>query len=654
MIPQFLAEHQPFIRNGQAGVAPAPAPAVTPTPVASNNLVVQAIDELYIARGSVGPITLAAISGADPAPTIRVVSGIAGGGVIFGLSWSSGSGSVTATGTYLGPSAVYRVELEYIGAGGVLRGASTHEITAVSTTSLFTVATQVGLGGRLGVPVDATIATLSHPDPIVVEARPKGSSFGLLAELTWSSGSPSTGTLKLTGTPDSSGIETLRIEYVWQGLVIGQSTHTIDVGASATRPTPAAVPTPAPAAPPTLPAPPSLRPSSIQFSDPYLADRYLVLNADRAQGLSYPLPLDVPQYVQLWEQDIFSRFTDANSNGLEMFGVYPVSSDGGGVGFGFVAGDEGTPLAVRAPAFMSVDYPLRSSPGVLSEGEMTVEAFVKMDEATGALWSDTSSRTRWMPIVSAQAYRRQAPSTGSREQGWSLGLLSYVDPKTGARRVRPAFAVSLHAIVDNEDLYFFYDNNTGLVQPDRPWTGNTLQRMRYAAQTLWPTSVDKFGVTLAVGPDIAEPWSKWMHLAGQIHAHPSVSGAFVTSCWLEGRGGGRVDVFGPLPPTAFRPTYLGASLLGFTGTPVGVFHTGNPYLLNLRIGWMDRPAILDPGAGGVAPQIARDAGISAARLTPFSGAIASVRLSRRAEYTKSTSTTTGFRADLFPISWPQP
>lgn len=610
------------------------------------------MESLYIARGFVDPIAVAAISGAEPAPSVRVVDG-AISGVNFSLSWAAGSGSVQMSGVYLGPSAVHRVQLEYVAAGGVIRGASTHEVTCVSTTSLFVVSSQLGIGARRGVPVDEPIATLSHPDAIEVVARQKGSAMGLAVELEWTPGSPSTGTLRISGSPTAAGTQTLRVEYMWQGLVIGQSTHTIDVGESSTRPAPAAIPAPAPAAPPSLPSPPGPRASSIGYSDPHLSDRYLVLNGDKSAGMLYRLPLDVQQSVALWEDDILGRFSDVVVNGLEMFGVYPVSSDGGGVGFGFVAREDGTALSVRAPAFMAFDYPLRSAPDVLSAGEMTVEAFVRTSPATSVMWSDPGPATRWMPIISAQALRRQPPAGGAREQGWSLGLISYVDAQTGLRRVRPAFVASLHPIVDNEDLAFYYDGSRKILQEDRPWRGDTLARMRFAAESLWPTRVAKFGITMAMGVDIPAPWDKWLHLAAQIHEHPSIAGAFVTSCWLEGIGGSAVDVFGPLPPAGYAPTYQGWQHPSFSATPTGVFHSGNPCLLGLRAGWMTRPAILDAG-GGRAPAQALSTGVASATMTPFSGGIASIRLSRRAEYTKSSTSTLPFRADIFPIAWPTP
>lgn len=488
-LPQFFAEHHPFIRDWSGAAAPVAAPPVAGSPQPGSLLTVQSADELYLIAGPMGGRTLAAIAGADPAPTVRVDSGPPS--LSAAITWSAGSGLVTTSGVHVGPSARHRMRLTYVGSAGEIRGGSTHDIVVVNQASLFSVVSQLGLAGRVGVEADAVVAELSHPNAIEVEATPMANAMGMGVELDWTPGTPSTGQLRLVGAPNRPGTVTLRVQYKWEGLVLGQSTHTVAVGAHSTPATPASIPAPAPAAPPALPSAPGLRASSIQFADEHIGQVLMVLNGSEPRGAPEGLPLDVQRRFPLWEAPLFPSAT-------EVWGIYPTAMDGV-AGFGFAA--SGGELSSQHPGRIAIGQhaAIGGEWAMLGDGDMTIECYLRLSSGAG-LW-DAGHDTRWLPAVS-QVKRNEL---SGMDEGWTLGMLSRLEGED--RVVRPAIIVTMHDIMEQQLTQEFGQN-----------------------------SFDEFfGLAMAVGQPVSGPWPGWKHLAGQWMV--GVGGVRHLGCWLDGDGG---------------------------------------------------------------------------------------------------------------------
>lgn len=426
-IGTIIAQHVGLVRNGPAPTPPAPAPA--PVVVAPLNgpldLRVQAVPSLGATVGvPLSSVTVATLQGADPAPTILVDQGIAG--LTFSLSWAAGVGTVTVSGTPTAGQGVYRAVLYYLNAAGEVRGGSIHEVVVVNAAATFQVLTQLSASGQIGQAMNSTLATLRHTASIEVQAAlNRVLPAGVSVSLSWVPGSPSNGTLTITGNPAEAGTFDLTVTYRWRDVVLGTTTHQIAIGLAAPPPAPPPPPAPAPAPQPPAPAPapiapaPAPRPagdpllSSVLLSERFELTAQDIIDLGVNEGGS-PITSAGPVYVDLRPTGLLAA-AGTIVNNKDISPAPPASGNGGG-------------------RFANSTWYIRA-PGssLLALSAMTAECYVK--PVSAELWTTYSKNTAGylFAMMSGRA------AGGGSACCWSIGFISaqVVGGVAGPRRLFP-------------------------------------------------------------------------------------------------------------------------------------------------------------------------------------------------------------------------
>lgn len=290
MMGAILAQHAPLIRDypGAPPTPPAPpAPPTPPEPPQAEPIAFSAVTRasLFGVIGSaISSTTLATITCADASMTIVQSE------VVAGLTFSYSAGVLTVAGTPTGSTRVQRVVVSYIASDGsnTVRGSTSHEITLVSASEVLTIGSMAGAAGKVGRPLNATLASPSANYNVDVTAHPASLVPGCEATLAWTPGGTSSGTLTLAGTPAQAGTFVLNVTYRNGAVDLGSSAHSIVVAAAYENPPPAPAPSPAPPAPsPSPPPSPTPAPAPGLGGDPTLANVKVLMRFDTATGIAY-------------------------------------------------------------------------------------------------------------------------------------------------------------------------------------------------------------------------------------------------------------------------------------------------------------------------------------------------------------------------------
>ncbi len=289
-----------------AAPAPAPSPVPPVTPVVFDVAAVSPVD--FTKSTAISPArTLATVTTAETG--VSIVASATVPGVTFNVVGSPVT-SITATGTPT-TAAQTRVVLTYVrndGSGTVL-GSSTHDVRVIDPAVLFTVGPCANLSARVGEYVDvvlceptmaanvsSVIARANYSLPASLHASPfTGTPSQEMLAWQWTPGVTSAGTYRATGAPTigALGTYTLTVSYYsntgWPQLLLGTSTHSINITSASTPASPAPAPSPAPTPPTPAPAPSppaAPAPNPIPGSDPYFASVLVLHHFDAADTVT--------------------------------------------------------------------------------------------------------------------------------------------------------------------------------------------------------------------------------------------------------------------------------------------------------------------------------------------------------------------------------
>ncbi len=292
MMAGILSIHTPLVRDYPSAppTPPAPpAPPARPLPPAADAIAfsVVALPSLSTTKTvAVSSTTLATVTCADAAMTVSLSEPVPG----LTFSYAAKVLSVAGTPTTAG---LHRVIVSYVASDGsnTIRGSSTHLITVADASNVLTIGDMAAVSGRVGLPLNVTLCSLSTNYPVEVVATPSSLVHGCAVGLAWVQTTTSgSGDAVLTGTPLFEGALTLTINYrTWQG-VVGTSTHAVEIAAAYETPAPAPAPAPAPSptAPPTPPAS-SPAPAPGQGADPLWPSVEVLMRFDSATGIATDL-----------------------------------------------------------------------------------------------------------------------------------------------------------------------------------------------------------------------------------------------------------------------------------------------------------------------------------------------------------------------------
>lgn len=244
--PHLIVSTPPLRSAGAASSsAPTVLPSLQPPQPAAPFALASTVPRIGCRVGSALASTELARLDYTPDLTIQAVGLPAG--LTVAATRDGGQWVARIGGTHTGPAGASRVSIIYISATGVVLGGSVHEVAAVWSSAAFVAALQLGVPAVVGRPVEATgiaSVSLSAAGLVDVEAVIRsGRPAGMSAALTWSRASR-TGQLVIYGTPLQAEQLTLVVDYLCMGVVIGTTSHTIDIaeGVAAMPDTPAPLP----------------------------------------------------------------------------------------------------------------------------------------------------------------------------------------------------------------------------------------------------------------------------------------------------------------------------------------------------------------------------------------------------------------------------
>jgi hypothetical protein len=343
-----------------------------------------------VTGSAVGTVTLATITCSDATMTIRTSE------TVPGLTFAYASNVLTISGTPTTPTGLHRVTVTYVASDGVtIRGSTTHEITIVSATEVLTIGSMAGASGKVGIPMNATLAVPSANFVRQVNAVVSGSVPGVTVTLAWpatpaGASAPITGPLVLSGTPTLDGTFPLSVTYYSNGVSLGTSTHSVVIGAAYVAPPPAPAPAPGPTPPAPSPPPvPSPAPQPGYATDPYYSSVKVLMHCDNQRGQTY--------------------------NAKDGSSFIPTATIYGAAG----AVAEGLRLTYdnfyhRPPGVGGI----LAAPSGLDSATLTAECMVDIDATAWAALTASGSDTRFSPVLSCW------DRTGALL--WTLGFGSWI------------------------------------------------------------------------------------------------------------------------------------------------------------------------------------------------------------------------------------
>lgn len=510
MFANFLGQHQLLVRDYPGApptpaAPPAPAPTVAPPPAVPLAFAVVARPSLFgIVGAAIGSTTLATVTCTDTSATIRQST------TVPGLTLSYAGNMLSVAGTPTGNAAVYRVVVTYVASDGYTAlGSSEHDVTIANASQVLTIGSAAGIAGRVGQPLSVTICSPTSNYAVDVLSRVNTTIAGLTATWAWTRGaSTGAGTLTLAGTPTEEFSGAFVFGFTGNGLDLGASTAGCIIAPryEAAPPPPAASPAPTPPAPSPPPVP-SPAPSPGAGADPYRAQTKVLLhfNADLT-GLTIDPAIGAPTLGQ----------NDAATGATSFSTAYTTQQTNPGLGHSVLLGVPDTGL--EAVWHSRMEASIAGVDG--SDGNLTVECMVDIDETTWNALTAAGAGERYCPVLSALS-----PSGAVL---WSLGFGSWIvrSGYTTSRIVVPLFYTELATA--------------------------------YYADALSRVAV--------IGPTQPSRPARFVHFAG---CRKAVSTTFQTATWFDGRTDlyYATDALSKLITAATSTVTVGGETPGVVGIP---------------------------------------------------------------------------------------
>lgn len=502
-----------------------------------------------IVGSPIASTTLATITCADGGMTIRLSEPVPG------LTFSYAAGVLSVAGTPATPTGVHRVVVSYIASDGSneVRGSTTHTITVVSASEVLTIGGMGGASGKVGAYLSAALALPSTNYAVDVTITGRNAVPGCAPQLSWTKGVGSaSGTLSLDGTPTTTGSYSLVVDY-WAGggILLGTSTHAVEIAPAYSAPAPAPSPVPAPPAPaPSPPPEPAPAPAPGTGPDPFFSSVKVLMGFDTITGVGYDPAVGPPGVNEnLRGTSAVMRNVAATSNGGAFGYVGQVKRPGGNPGIRYTA-------AFASNSASSMVIPGAAGISGKADSPLAAECFVDIDEAAYAALVAPGTDFRWCPVVHVR-----------RTDGvvvWALGFFSIWNQvgAVGYRTVRAG-------------LYMLVSKNSGA----NPWPS----------------------VSTAFGPIINARPGRFAHMAGGVRFYPDGGSPsqwdMISGCWFDGLSGGiggDIRAKSSLAPLPEPESALSVHIGGSAGLMLG-FNTGSPATLIPFTGAIDELRITAAG-----------------------------------------------------------